>query len=379
MGTNESKSRDGSKSSTKVILMLLILVITCIMWIVSKKIWGSQKLILQQFKITADKLKSTAAPVDGKDAIEIQQRITNGTIATMSNISNEGQDKIVGRAWVSASRKGRLGNNMFQFAIVIAVSKRNNMTPVFPKEILDGIFNIDRSGILLDQEMNNSFPTISVEEKNNCKYDKNIMKIFPENTNIKLCCYFQSWKYQIGIHEELKRHFTFKSLIDNIAESFIEQVHRDYNRNMGTGPRNKQLTLVGIHIRRTDMAHAQKHNPNAGFVVAPKQYFENAMKYFKSKLKQVHFVVCTDDIKWAQNNIPSPNITFSTGHSPGVDLAILSHCDHVIMSVGSFSWWAAWLSGGEVVYYDGWPKPNSSFAKGFEHSDYFPLHWKPMF
>ena len=38
------------------------------------------------------------------------------------------------------------------------------------------------------------------------------------------------------------------------------------------------------------------------------------------------------------------DVIISRGNTPCVDLAILSVCDHVIQSVGTFSWWAAYLS-----------------------------------
>ncbi|CAH1800859.1 unnamed protein product [Owenia fusiformis] len=359
-----------SRQKAFLSMMLILGVISVINWFVITKNMGKSKLILPQLKITANKLtRINRVPVDGNDTVKIQQIISNDKIANVSN-------KIVERGWVSVRKMGRIGNNMFQFAAVLAVSKRNNMTPVFPKEILDGIFNIDRSGIILDREMKNSLPTISVSEMRYRNYDKKIWNNFTENTNIIICCYMQSWKYHVEIQEELKRHFRFKSSIDNIATKFIDSVYRD----IGTRPKNKQPALVGIHVRRTDMATKQKRKPQFGFVVAPKQYFENAIKHFRSKYKQVHFVVCSDDIKWAQDNIRSTNMTFYTAsESPGVDLAILSHCDHIIMSVGTFSWWAAWLSGGEVVYYAGYPRPKSKIGRNFVASDYYFPHWKPMF
>jgi hypothetical protein len=42
-------------------------------------------------------------------------------------------------------------------------------------------------------------------------------------------------------------------------------------------------------------------------------------------------------------------------NSPGTDFAILAGCDHMIMSIGTFGWWIAWLGahqrGGDVLYF----------------------------
>ena len=60
-----------------------------------------------------------------------------------------------------------------------------------------------------------------------------------------------------------------------------------------------------------------------------------------------------------------------------VDLAVLSRCNHTIMTVGTFGWWAAWLASGQVVYYANFPRPNSPLATEFSKSkaDYFPPNW----
>ena len=56
----------------------------------------------------------------------------------------------------------------------------------------------------------------------------------------------------------------------------------------------------------------------------------------------VQFVVISDDPGWCRKNIKAANIVFSVGHSPAVDMAIASLCDHAIITAGSYGWWAAW-------------------------------------
>ncbi|CAH1774728.1 unnamed protein product [Owenia fusiformis] len=358
-------------------LVVLILSLIPLVWI--GHIWKSKHLFLQSDNESAIlKLNNATTPVSdikyGNNTVEIKQPMNNDRAHKISNALRVNQNQTTGRGWVSVPRIGRLGNNMFQFAAVMAMSKHYQMFPVYPPEILDGIFNINRSGVLLDKENQNSFPSIQMNEKKASAYDESIMtKDIPGNTNIKLCCYFQSWKYLRGIQEDLRRQFTFKPSIDSIAMRFINQTLI----NNGDFKSNKHTALVGIHIRRSDMAGSER-SYNMGYRSAPKQYFQNAMKYFRIKFKHVHFIICTDDVKWAQDNIRSPDLTFSVGHSAGVDLAILSHCDHIIMSTGTFSWWAAWLSGGEVVYWAGWPKPNTYIGRITEPFDYFLPNWKPM-
>ena len=56
-----------------------------------------------------------------------------------------------------------------------------------------------------------------------------------------------------------------------------------------------------------------------------------------------------------------------TGHSPGVDLAIMAHCQAAIVDYGTFSVWGGILSGGEVVV------SRNTFRDARWAADY--LHW----
>ena len=106
--------------------------------------------------------------------------------------------------------------------------------------------------------------------------------------------------------------------------------------------KNSNVTFVGIgiHARRGDLLY--KDRIDRGFLSAPASYYANAIAHFKNKFKFVLFVVCSDGIAWAKENVKEEqleHVVYSEGHSPVVDMAILSSCDHVIMSVGTYGWW----------------------------------------
>ncbi|OWF46715.1 Galactoside 2-alpha-L-fucosyltransferase 2 [Mizuhopecten yessoensis] len=68
---------------------------------------------------------------------------------------------------------------------------------------------------------------------------------------------------------------------------------------------------------------------------------------------------------------------FIVGHSEGVDMALLGSCNHMITSVGTFSWWSAWLTGGEVTFYQ-WPaRDGSALREQFseDYTDFFYPGW----
>ena len=72
------------------------------------------------------------------------------------------------------------------------------------------------------------------------------------------------------------------------------------------------------------------------------------------------------------------NVIYSSSNDDLLELALLTLCDHTIMSVGTFSWWAAFLAGGDVVYYKNHILPNTRVGSFYNDTQYFLPHWKPM-
>ena len=77
-------------------------------------------------------------------------------------------------------------------------------------------------------------------------------------------------------------------------------------------------------------------------------------------------------------NIVGHDVIHSSSQDDLLELTLLTLCDHSIMSVGTFSYWAAYLAGGEVVYYKNHIRANSPLSKNYNDTQYFLPHWKPM-
>lgn len=89
-----------------------------------------------------------------------------------------------------------------------------------------------------------------------------------------------------------------------------------------------------------------------------KRFFKHAMEYFREDIDddaKVIFLFVSDDMDWAKENIKNKyNDLFFVGtgnpddpDAIGYDLALLASCQHTVITWGSFSMWAALLSGGE--------------------------------
>ena len=158
---------------------------------------------------------------------------------------------------------------------------------------------------------------------------------------------------------------------------------------------------VGVHIRRADMVFDPK------YTVADAGYFRRAVHFITREFpgRQLVFVVCTDDLLWskqnfaeavarefdhvtvgnhgngnhsdadATTNVSTAAIAFSENHSAEEDLAILSSCNHTIMTVGTYGWWAAYLAGGLTIYYRQFPAKQSELYRLFSREDHFPPEW----
>ncbi|KAL3871028.1 hypothetical protein ACJMK2_039052 [Sinanodonta woodiana] len=103
------------------------------------------------------------------------------------------------------------------------------------------------------------------------------------------------------------------------------------------------------------------------------------MTYFREKYSSIVFIIVSDDISWCKENIKiNYDKVFSKFDDPMVDMAMLSVCDHMIITSGTFGWWGAWLAGGDVVYFKGFPRPGSEIDQGMCHDDYYPPQWIGM-
>ncbi len=105
------------------------------------------------------------------------------------------------------------------------------------------------------------------------------------------------------------------------------------------------------------------------------------MAYYKNKYPSALFVATNSAMDWVKKYLlPKRHDVVMTKkvNSAPLDMAILSLCNHTLMSVGTYGWWSAWLAGGDVVYYKDITVPGSRAWKGYGVQDYFPEHWVGM-
>ncbi|XP_005099117.1 galactoside alpha-(1,2)-fucosyltransferase 2 [Aplysia californica] len=259
---------------------------------------------------------------------------------------------------------GRLGNLMFQYASLLGIAHDNNRLPIVPKNVhgLTGYFRLTETPRVNTKKWKSVYARY-------WGYKSESFYPLPQE-NVTLCCDLQSFKYFDSIADTIRKEFTFNLNTQRKANDILV--------NVGVHP-NRSSILVGIHVRRGD--YLDKPRIAAGRVTAPPSYFNAAMRWMKTKFPndQIIYVVASDDLKWCAENFKNyTDVKVLPDASEGVHMAIMASCDHVIMSTGTYSWWAAWLSGGIGIYYKKFPVPGSQLDKGLNRSDHYPEQWIPL-
>jgi galactoside 2-L-fucosyltransferase 1/2 len=248
---------------------------------------------------------------------------------------------------------GRLGNQLFQFAAITSIARHNRMNICIREGgnpdlalFFDGVGD----GLSCDavQPWRYEMEDVSRQWKS--------FELHHQDTLVE--GFFQSYKY---IERDLRTKLHFKPLLMSHARAFLQSY--------------PERVLVGIHVRRYESQYLKKPSGS---------YFENAMEYFTHRYIDVGFVVVSDDPDWCSemDYFKKKDVHIVPEHQHyAVDMAILAACDHIIISVGTFGFWAAYLgpdsTGGSVVYYDEEFAPVQYFKEQghLQSENYYPPGW----
>jgi galactoside 2-L-fucosyltransferase 1/2 len=194
--------------------------------------------------------------------------------------------------------------------------------------------------------------------------------------NIELEGYWQSYLYFDAYREEIREIFTGRnnSLIriaayfTNITKHICPLCPPLPNTNqteLREAFRTRyNITWIGIHIRRGDFY-------SIGFA-SDERYIRRAMVYFQRRYyyQRVRFIVGSDDKSYCdelfvrQKRLKKVFI-LPYRFLPSDDLVALSLCHHSIVTGGTYSFWVAYLAGGEVIH-------DVKYQAVCSRADYYP-------
>lgn len=231
--------------------------------------------------------------------------------------------------------QGRLGNQIFQYAFALTVSKKfktfflidNAKNSVFFKYFksplihLNGIFNkvLLSFFVKLIKNKINQTGTESVDE---------IKKQFANNSYYD--GFFQSDNYFENNREYLKKRLIIKRKYRKLFNEKYGQFFID----------NK---VIAIHCRLGDYLNWGSEELGGKNLSLPKSYFRNALNKI-NQAEKYQVVIVTDDAENIENKFDFIKNKIIISEEEIIDFQILQNAHQLILSNSSFSWWAAYLN-----------------------------------
>jgi hypothetical protein len=252
---------------------------------------------------------------------------------------------------IAVRLQGRLGNQMFQYAFILAASKQLNTNfyidqyielssvdkyfnniAAGPNKALTQLFKIKGFKNIFSFHLRRAYYKYLAKINKLAVYEYDYNSSMPE-TMIKndtlYLGFFLSELFFKPFEDTIKRNFMLK-------EIFVNKFKDKYNDHY------KNNTTVTVHIRRTDYLNLQYLNLGADDLSLPLSYYKNALAKFEGQ--NVHFIFISDDIDFVLQNFKDvKNKTISTDNEI-IDFQHLLNADACIISNSTFSWWGAYLN-----------------------------------
>ncbi|XP_012883312.1 PREDICTED: galactoside 2-alpha-L-fucosyltransferase 1 [Dipodomys ordii] len=263
---------------------------------------------------------------------------------------------------------GRFGNQMGQYATLLALAQLNGRRPfILPAmhATLAPVFRITLPVLATEVESRTPWQNLQVHDWMSEEYS-HLSEPF-----LKLSGFPCSWTFFHHVREQIRREFTLHDHLREEAQWVLRRFRLGPN---GRHPR----TFVGVHVRRGDYLEVMPHRWKG--VVGDQTYLQQAMDWFRAQHEDPIFVVTSNGMEWCRKNLDTSqgDVVFAGNgleSNPAWDFALLLQCNHTIMTIGTFGFWAAYLVGGDTVYLANFTLPDSDFLKIFKPEAAFLPEW----
>jgi len=231
---------------------------------------------------------------------------------------------------------GGLGNQLFQYAFAMYLSKISNNKILL--DINEFRYIKHHSGCLLSELLFVKFSYINIF--NHLKFK--VSKFLNSYGNI----YLKQNDYsanKIPLNDKIQMVKYFEGYWQNLT--MVNTVLEDLISAKKTNNFNShdiKDNFIAIHVRRGDYLNNEKMYSN----ICNKKYYENAVKYFEINFKNPKFFIFSDDINWCKLNLTFiKNCEFVDYNTSAIeDFTMMTEFKNKIISNSTFSWWAAMLN-----------------------------------
>jgi Glycosyl transferase family 11 len=218
---------------------------------------------------------------------------------------------------IAVECRGRLGNQMFQYAFGLAASHLLDTQLAIDADELARVFALPSNG-----KGDASTPTRVVRVPSDGYGDPEaVLAGLTDETTYE--GYFQSERFFAPTRNEVRAAFRVRDEhVANFRGAYADLVDRDY---------------VCCHMRRTD------YHTFAGGVALPMAYYQDALEQIAVP-DGTPIVFVGDDLDEAHSAFASrENVRFER-NDIAVDHLLLRNAAIAIVSNSSFAWWGAWLN-----------------------------------
>lgn len=273
--------------------------------------------------------------------------------------------------------RGGLGNQMFQYAFGVALSKRlgcnfiisrNDLTETSAFFITD-YFKLDLyhqivvSGNYILGKIHDGLIARIAPKFNEYVDDKNDTNGINKYTFIK--GFFQSERYFIEYFDEVEKRFQIK-------KKFIKQFRRKY--------KNYSRNYAVVHVRLGDYKEFGSEYLGGIDMTLPITYYRKSIKKLEDEYSINKFIIISDDINEAKKIFGSDERFIFNKGSVIEDFLLLKEANYTIISNSTFAWWASYLNKSNSIIIA--PK----YWLGFKINSYYPpnimtdkFHWESVY
>ena len=250
---------------------------------------------------------------------------------------------------------GGIGNQMFQYAFLLALKAKYNEEFLIDTSIFDtwkihngyeleNVFGIKEkratpadirrvSWYFKKYELRRSV-SLYFPKRTAC-LEKSPYHFYPEFQNVEGDAYYDGyWQY----------YKYFETVKDVVLSAF--QFAPDTNtRNIDLIRDMSNQDFISIHVRRGDYLESPEY---AG--ICDIDYYKEAIRVVTEKIAAPTFLIFSNDINWCKQHIspllnghPTTFVDWNVGKTSFRDMELMSMCKANIIANSSFSWWAAYL------------------------------------
>ena len=311
-------------------------------------------------------------------------------IVKPTNVHPGSHQQFETQRYILAHTVGGLGNQMWIYATLYGLAKKSHRIPLACVSFNMSVLFPNLSIPLYPKDMCNKgsklwpHTTQSLSQAHSAIYfdTELLQRLFEANSShVHISYYIQNLGFFVEYLPEIKKDFALHPFYRNKANIYLKQQFETYKKGNRSTDADKQVwdtnsnfVFIGVHARMKGLEYPGMVQPSVSF-------FNKSMSYFKKKFKnRVLFIVASDDLEWCHQNIKGSDVIFtgdSGKKSREEDFSIIATCNHTIMSSGTFGWWMAFVSNGEVVAFRDWVG-TSKFKKWYLPRQRYPYRWKLM-